>query len=454
MPQPPLEIIAGRVPPHNEEAERSVLGSMIRDNGVCGDVNLILKSKDSFYYDAHQKIFDAIRSMYMDGKGIDLVTLGNHLHQQKHIEDIGGYDYLARILDETPTSANAVYYAEIVRDKAIVRGLLQSGTEIARDASSEALPATEMLEGAERKIMQIAEWGVAGETITVKDALDIAYARLLERVDQDGTRNVSGIPTGYVDLDNVTAGLQNSELIIVAARPSVGKTAVTLNLMRNIAIDEGVPVFYASLEQSRVELAERLICCQGEVDGQRLRKGMISQNEMAKVIDAMNRLSHGRIFIDDSPGQNMIRIAANARRLRLREGIKLVIIDYLQLIEPDNRKESRQEQVANISRRLKFLAKELNIPVIACAQLNRGVEMRTEGEPRLSDLRESGSIEQDADTVMLLHRPKDQATGLDSDTKLDIIIAKQRNGPTGKITLGHIKNYVKFTNYAGDLPSF
>jgi replicative DNA helicase len=293
---------------------------------------------------------------------------------------------------------------------------------------------------------------VAGETITISNAISAAYDRIEMRQNREGGHSeVSGLPTGYVDLDNITAGLQESELIIVAARPSVGKTALTLNLMRNIAVDHGFPVFFASLEQSRIELAERLLCSEAKVDGQKLRKGHLSTDEHKKIIAAGNRLSEAKIFLDDSPGQNMIRIAANARRLKLRHGIKLVVIDYLQLVEPENRKDNRQEQVAVISRKMKFLAKELRIPVIACAQLNRGVENRLEAEPRLADLRESGSIEQDADTVMLLHRPKDPQTGLDADGVLEIIIGKQRNGPTGKITLAHVKNHMRFANYAGGL---
>jgi replicative DNA helicase len=453
----PNALLATRVPPHSLEAERCVLGSMLRDSRIIPDVQLVLRPEhtdENFYSDAHRRIYRAINKLQGKAHTVDLVVLSNELHATGEITEIGGYPYLAQIYDETPTAANATYYAQIVRDKAIVRYLIYTGTDIARDASDQVAPATELLEAAERKIMGIAEWGVAGETITMSDAVSEAFDRMDARAKREGSGEVSGLPTGYLELDNITAGLQDSELIIIAARPSVGKTAITLNIMRNVAVDYDQPVFYASLEQSRVELAERLLCCEAKVDSQKLRKNILSTEEHRLIVDAGSRLSQAKIFIDDSPGQNMVRIAANARRLKLKHDIKLIVIDYLQLVEPDNRKDSRQEQVAAISRRMKFLAKELKIPVIACAQLNRGVENRTEAEPRLSDLRESGSIEQDADTVMLLHRPKDPQTGLDAEGVLDIIIGKQRNGPVGKLTLAHIKQHMRFANYAGGLAPY
>jgi replicative DNA helicase len=255
------------------------------------------------------------------------------------------------------------------------------------------------------------------------------------------------LPTGYVDLDDKTAGLQNSELIIIAARPSVGKTSFALNIARHIAVEDNHPIFFVSLEQSRVELAERLLCRQARVDSHKLRKGNLSSEDMQKLIEAGDVLRHAKMFIDDTPGQGMLRITANARRLRLRHGIKMVVIDYLQLIEPDNRRDSRQEQVANISRRLKFLARELQIPVVALAQLNRSPEDRQGGKPRLADLRESGAIEQDADTVMLLHRPELYEPAQNEGT-VEVIISKQRNGPTGEVTLTFLKQFMCFENHA------
>ncbi len=431
-------------PPHSPEAERGVLGGLLRDNAVIGDVLQIIR-EDNFYADAHRKVFHAITTLYDKGVPIDLVTLGEQLHQQKAIEDIGGYGYIAELWESVPTAANAEHYARIVRDRAIVRNLIHAGTEILRDAYHQNAAADELLEVAERKILDIAEWGVTGQTHSLQDALAEAFDRIDSRHSREHNQ-ISGIATGFIDLDDKTAGLQNSELVIIAARPSVGKTALVLNIARHIAVEEDEPVFFVSLEQSRIELAERLLCAQALVDSHKLRKGFLSSDDQQKLIRASEELREAKFFIDDSPGQSMLRIAANARRLKLRHHIKLVLIDYLQLVEPDNRRDSRQEQVSAISRRLKFLAKELAIPVVACAQLNRAPEDRTDKKPRLADLRESGAIEQDADVVMLMHRPED------TEGVLEINIAKQRNGPTGEITLTYLKQFMRFENFHVGVP--
>jgi replicative DNA helicase len=438
-----------RLPPRSQEAERSVLGSMLRDNNVIGDIVQIIRA-DSFYEDAHQKLFQAMVALYDKGDPVDLVTVGEALIQVKQVEDVGGFAYLAQLWDATPTAANAEYYARIVRDRAMVRNLIHASTEILRDAYEQAQPAEEMLGAAERKIFEIAEKGTTGQTYTLEEAINEAYARIDTRQLGDAM-SISGLTTGYTDLDEITAGLQNSELILVAARPSIGKTSFALNLTRNIAVDEHQPVFFVSLEQSRIEIAERLLCCQARVDSHKLRKGNLSRDDMDKLVEAGGLLREAKIFIDDTPGQPLLRIAANARRLKLRQGIKLVVIDYLQLIEPDNRRDPRQEQVAQISRRLKFLARELAIPVVALAQVNRSSEDRQDHRPRLADLRESGSLEQDSDTVMLLHRPDRYEPG-QHEGIVEVIIGKQRNGPTGEITLAYIKQYMRFENFAVGTP--
>jgi replicative DNA helicase len=438
-----------RLPPQNREAERGVLGGVLKDNAVFGDVVQILRT-DNFYSDAHQKIFQAMTALYEKGHPIDLITLADQLKQVQQIEDVGGYPYLGGLWEEIPTAANAEYYARIVRDKSIVRSLIHATTEILRDSYDQAQPADELLEGAERKILDIAQHGLTGQTITLQEAMREAFDRIDSRV-QQGDLDPSGLRTGYIDLDEITAGFHNSELVIVAARPSVGKTSLALNFARHIAVDEKQPLFFVSLEQSRIEIAERLLCCESRVDSHKLRKGSLNQHDIQKLADAGALLSKTKLFIDDSPGQSMLRISASARRLKLRHGIKIVMVDYLQLIEPDNRRDSRQEQVAQISRRLKFLAKELNIPVIALAQLNRGLEDRQGHEPRLSDLRESGSIEQDADTVFLIHRPETHEPG-QHEGVVEIIIGKQRNGPTGKVTLTYVKQFMRFENFAVDPP--
>jgi replicative DNA helicase len=444
-----MDQAAERLPPQSREAERCVLGSMLRDNGVIGDVLQTLRV-ENFYLDAHQKIFQGIISLYDKGHPVDLVMLAEHLKEQKQIEDIGGYAYLGELWDAAPTAANAEYYARIVRDKAIVRSLIHASTEVLRDAYDQAMPADELLGDAERKILDIAEKGLTSNTISLAQALTEAYDRIDLR-QQGGQKSISGVPTGFLDLDEKTAGLQNAELVILAARPSHGKTALALNIARHVAVEEEVPVFVVSLEQSRIELAERLLCCQARVDSHKLRKGHLSSDDMQKLIEAGGILRNAKLFIDDTPGQGMLRIAANARRLKLRHGIKLVIIDYLQLIDPDNRRDNRQEQVSQISRRLKFLARELMVPVVALAQVNRSSEDRQDHKPRLADLRESGSIEQDADTVILLHRPEMYEPG-QHEGVMEVIIAKQRNGPTGEITLTFIKQFMRFENFAVEAP--
>ncbi len=438
--------LADRLPPHNREAERSVLGSMLRDNKIIPDVVQILRTED-FYVFAHQKIFEAMADIYViQGKPADAVTLADYLNEKQLVEDVGGYPYLVELWDAAPSAANAVYYGEIVRQKAIVRNLIHACNELQRDAYDQVMPAHELLDSAERRILEVAELGVTGSTTTLQQALNEAYDRIDARKGKDSSV-LSGVPTGYVDLDNLTAGFQNSELIVIAARPSVGKTSFALNILRHIAVEENMPAFFVSLEQARIELAERLLCCQARVDSHRLRKGHLGPEDMDKLIAGGEMLRQAQIFIDDTPGQSMLRIAANARRLKLRHNIRLVAIDYLQLIDPDNRRDSRQEQVAAISRRLKFLARELNIPVIALAQVNRGSEDRQDHRPRLSDLRESGAIEQDADTVFLLHRPELHEPG-QHEGLVEVIVGKQRNGPTGEVSLMYIKQYMRFENFA------
>lgn len=437
-----------RLPPQSREAERCVLGSMLRDNIVIGEIVNII-NRDNFYADAHQKIFEAITRLHNDGLPVDLVVLAEHLMAQKQIEDVGGPAYLGELWDAAPTAANAEYYARIVRDKAIIRSLIHTGNEILRDAYDTVGGAEEMLETAERKILDIAQSGVIGQTTTLDEAMKEAYDRIDARANKEFAH--TGVMTGYTDLDELTAGLHNNELVLLAARPSVGKTAFALNLIRHVILGHGSvqpsPVFFVSLEQSRTEIAERLLIAHAKVDSHKLRKGYLNSEDMQRLIEAGDRLRAAKLFIDDTPQQGMLRIAANARRLKKREHIALVVIDYLQLIDPENKRDSRQEQVAQISRRLKFLARELKVPVMALAQVNRSSEDRQDHRPRLADLRESGSLEQDADTVFMLHRPGKHDGGAD-DNLIELIVAKQRNGPTGEINLAFIKDYMLYENHA------
>ena len=440
---------SGRLLPQSLDSERSVLGSMFRSNDVIGDVVQIL-NVDNFYSDAHQKIYKAMIVLYEAGKPVDLVVLTEALKQANQIDDVGGYGALAELWDAAPTAANAVHYAHIVRDRSIVRSLINVGNEILRDAYDQVGPADELLHQDTGKMLDVAERGVTGRVYGMDKMLEETFDRIDQRQTRGGS-SISGISSGYPDLDEVTAGFQNSEMIIIAARPSVGKTAFALNLIRNIAVDEKSTVLFCSLEQSRVEIVERLLCSHARVDAQKLRKGLMNAEDMERLISASGVMRNAKIFIDDSPGQGMLRIAANARRLKLRNDLKMVVIDYLQLIEPENRRDPRQEQVAQISRRLKGLARELSIPVIALAQVNRSSEDRQDHKPRLSDLRESGSIEQDADTVILLHRPERFEPG-QHEGLTEVIIGKQRNGPVGEITLTFNKNMMRFENFAVGVP--
>ena len=434
-----------RLPPQSREAERCVLGSMLRDNLVINDVVQIVR-EDSFYFDSHQKIFKTIRDIYDAGKPVDMIILAEKLKQQGQIEDAGGYSYLAELWEAAPTAANAEYYAQIVRDKGIIRSLIHTSTEILRDAYDQVQPADELIARAEREVLDIAQKGYTGTTYTLQEAISAAFDRVDARARGDSADS-NGIRSGFADLDALTAGMQNNELIILAARPSIGKTAVALNIVRHVVVEENIPAFFVSLEQARIELAERLLVAQARVESEKLRHGKLSGEDMKRLMAAGDVMRRAPLFIDDTPSQTMLRIGANARRLKYREKIRLVVIDYLQLIEPENRRDPRQEQVAQISRRLKFLARELQIPVMALAQVNRASEDRQDHRPRLSDLRESGSIEQDADTVMMLHRPGKGDGGVEDNT-IEINVVKQRNGPTGEVKLTFTKQFMRFDNHA------
>jgi replicative DNA helicase len=450
------DALTDRLPPQNREAERGVLGGILRDPDVMPVIQQILLA-EHFYFDAHQKIYQALCDLANEAQPIDLVLLYDKLRKSKQIDDVGGQSYLAELWTDVPTGANAEYHAKLVRDAAMVRGLIHASNEILRDAYDRTQSSDELVAQAERKIMDIAKSGIQGDTIPLAKTIEEAFTRLDSRIGKDNLA-ISGLPTGYVDLDNITAGLQKSELVIIAARPSVGKTAFALNMVRNIIADNldagpSPVVLFFSLEMARIELAERLLTCQSRVDSHKVRKGHLSSDDIQRLMDAGDILKRARLYIDDTPQRTMIQIAATARRLQKRYekdgGLRLIVIDYLQLIEPENRRDPRQEQVAQISRRLKFLARELLIPVIALAQVNRASEDRQDHKPRLSDLRESGSIEQDADTCMMLHRPgKFDGT---EDNVLEIIIAKQRNGPTGEITLTWRKEYNRYENYIADV---
>lgn len=445
------ELLEGTLPPQNLEAERAILGSVLRDNLCLTDiVNQI--AVDHFYSDAHQKIFKTMLEMFEEAKAIDPLTLGEALARNGWLKEIGGAPWIANLFEETFTAANVQYYVQIVYEKAVLRNLIHASTEILRDAYESSGPADELLAEAEKRIFKILERRISGDAQDLRSVLGRVFDRISDRKRNDGG-GVGGVPTGFFDLDEMTNGWQPSELIIVAARPSMGKTALALNMTEAAAVDHEKPVLFVSLEMSELELAERLLCSRSAVNSHLLRKGRLGSDDMEKLIHAGEELSGAPLYIDDTPGQTMLRISATARRLKMRVGLDLIVIDYLQLIEADDKSVSRQEQISTISRRLKNLARELEVPVIALSQLNRAAENREGHRPRTSDLRESGSIEQDADVVALLHRP-DFYDPQDSPGEAELIIAKQRNGPVGDVKLVFQKETTRFRDYHAEMTPF
>lgn len=434
-----------RLPPQNLDAERGVLGSILLMNEAIDEVGETLKA-DHFYSDAHQKIYAAIQRLYENGvRGIDPVTLAEELARKGDLEAAGGVAYLGEIIESVPHAAHVRYYASIVREKWMQRSLIYACTEILSECYEAAENIEDLLQSAERRIFGILEEQGGGASIAISDILMEAFDRIEERRGKVG--DVTGITSGFVDLDHQTTGFQPTELIILAARPSMGKTAFVCNIAEAVARKSGKAVLLFSLEQSNLELAERFIAITARINGHDLRAGNLTDDQHDQLVKASDDLSRLPLFIDDKPGRTMSQVAALARRIHRRSPLGVIIIDYLQLIEPDDKNSPREQQIAQISRRLKFLAKELKVPVIALAQLNRGVELREDKRPRLADLRESGAIEQDADMVMFLHRP-DAYDPEDRPGEAEIVIAKHRSGPTGIIRLTWRKEYMRFENYS------
>lgn len=432
-----------RLLPNATEAERGLLGAVLRHNSALDDAQAAGIVADDFYHDASRKIFTAMSALHEAGKPIDLVTMAESLKAAGQVEDIGGFVYLAKLWDDEPTAAHAVYYAEIIRDKARMRALLGAATEIGRSVYDNASSAAQLIEEAERKIFSISSLRLAGESVDMVQAMRDTYNRIDKRCDGE---SVDFIQTGFRDLDELIGGLQHGELIIIAARPGAGKTSLATSLAYRIAGVGKKPALFVSLEQSRVELAERMLCSVSGVDSHNVRTGSLSSEEHSKLVAGGEPLRKAKLFIDDTPCQSVSRIAANARRLKSRSKIECIFIDYLQLIEPENSKVNRQEQVSAISRRLKLLARELKIPVVCMAQLNRGSEDRTDHRPRLSDLRESGAIEQDADMVWMIHRPEMHDVA-DRRGEADVFVSKNRNGATGVVTLVYQKQFMRFEDF-------
>lgn len=441
----PASDLADRLPPQNLEAERGVLGSILLWNEAIDEVAEFLHA-DHFYSDAHRRIYGAIQQLHERGiRGIDALTLAEELERRSELEEIGGPTYLHDVLEAVPHAAHAKYYANIVREKFVQRSLISACSEILRDTYDAAQETEEILASAEQRIFRILEQQEREQKFAIKDILMDAFDRINDRLEKVGS--ISGLATSFSDIDAKTNGFQPAELIVLAARPSMGKTALVCNWAEGVARGSGKGVLMFSLEQSKLELAERFLCIAACIDGHKLRSGDLNEEERHKLMQASSDLSELPLFIDDQPGRTTGQIGAISRRLKRQHDIALVIIDYLQLIEPEDKRAPREQQIALITRRLKGLSKELNIPVVALAQLNRGVELREDKRPRLADLRESGAIEQDADLVMFLHRP-DAYQADDRPGEAELIIAKHRSGPTGIVPLTWRKEFMKFVDYS------
>jgi replicative DNA helicase len=441
-----MTVSGDRLPPQNLEAERSVLGSILLNNEPLHDIVMFLRAED-FYRDAHQVIYASIRDLYDHSKAIDAVTLAEELKKRGQFDAVGGHEILTEIVESVPTAANAKYYANIVKEKATNRQLIESATEILSDGYSNQFTSQELLESAERKIFSIREDQVRGETLEVKDIIKLAMDQIAMRAETGG-HAVTGLGSGYIDLDDKTGGFHPGQLVVLAARPSMGKTALALNISDHVAVELNIPVLFVSLEMGHLEIADRLLCARSRVDGSKIKRGVgLGPRDLRELGKAFQELSSHAMFIDDTPSRTAMQIAASARRIRRRNEIGLVVVDYIQLIDSDETRDSRQEQIAKISRRLKALARELGIPLIALSQLNRAVESREDKRPRMADLRESGAIEQDADIVLLLHRPEYYDAN-DQTGVAEIIVAKNRNGPTGTIKLTFLNKLTRFENLA------
>jgi replicative DNA helicase len=438
------DLFADRMPPQNIEAEQAVLGAIFLEPSSLTLASEILMPED-FYRAAHQKIFNVMLKLNDEGKAVDLITVTEELSATNLIEDIGGVSYLSELAGSVPTAANIEYYARIVEEKSLLRRLIRTATNIATDGYTREDEVETVLNEAEKSILEVAQRKNAGAFQNIKDVLVRTYDNIELMHSRVG--DITGIPTGFTELDRMTAGFQRNDLIIVGARPSVGKTAFALNIAQNVAIKAGENVAIFSLEMGAEQLVMRMLCAEGNIDAQRLRTGSLTDDDWGKLVMAMGSLSNAGIYIDDTPGIRVNEIRAKCRRLKQEHGLGMILIDYLQLIVGSGRPgENRQQEVSEISRALKQLARELEVPVIALSQLSRGVEQRQDKRPMMSDIRESGSIEQDADIVAFLYR--DDYYDKESENKniIEIIIAKQRNGPVGTVQLAFVKEYNKFVN--------
>jgi len=433
-----------KLPPQNIEAEQSILGAILIDNDALPKALEILDPED-FYKQSHRKIFNVMIELFEKSEPIDMITLTDDLKRRDEMEAVGGISYLSSLVNMIPTAANVKYHSKIVREKALLRGLLRSATEIAGRVYEDNLDAEELVDYAERSIFDISDKRIKASFVTLKEVIKDSF-EMIERL-YDKKETVSGVPSGFRDLDDLTTGFQKGDLIVIGGRPSMGKTAFSLNVAQHVGLELKEPVAIFSLEMAKEQLAFRMLCSEAMVDSSSIRKGFIKKEDWHKLTSAASNLTGAPIFIDDSSGINALELRAKARRLKMEHGLSLVIVDYLQLMRGRGSFERREQEISEISRSLKALAKELSVPVIAVSQLNRSVEQRRPPTPILADLRESGAIEQDADVILFLYRDeiynKEAKKG-----QAEVIIAKQRNGPTGTVNLSFISNCTRFLNRA------
>ncbi|KGP73202.1 DNA helicase [Pontibacillus yanchengensis Y32] len=433
-----------RTPPHNIEAEQAVLGAIFLEPQSIATATEVLMP-DDFYRASHQRIYEAMVSLSEKGEPIDLVTVTTALSNMKTLDEIGGVSYLSDLANSVPTAANIEYYTKIVEEKSILRRLIKTATSIVASGFSDEGEVESVLNDAEKSILEVAQRKDSGRFKNIKDVLIEVYDNIEQLHHHD--EEVTGVPTGFRDLDGMTSGFQKNDLIIIAARPSVGKTAFALNIAQNVATHTGENVAIFSLEMGAEQLVMRMLCAEGNINAQSLRTGHLETEDWGKLTMAMGSLSNAGIFIDDTPGIRVNEIRSKCRRLKQEHGLGMILIDYLQLIQGDgNSKENRQQEVSEISRALKGLARELNVPLIALSQLSRGVESRQDKRPMMSDIRESGSIEQDADIVGFLYRDDYYEQDSERQNIIEIILAKQRNGPVGTVELAFVKEYNKFVD--------
>ncbi|MDI6758727.1 MAG: replicative DNA helicase [Candidatus Omnitrophota bacterium] len=434
-----------KVPPQNLEAEMAVLGSMLLDenaiSAACESIN-----RDSFYQDIHAKIFEAIINLYNSNKAVDLITLSDELKRAAVLDEIGGVSYLTSLANIVPTAANINHYVSIVKEKSILRTLINNATKIVSLCYESEGNIADVVDSAEKFIFEVSDKRTKGSYLHLKEIIKDSIEQI-DKLYQKKT-HVTGIPTGYIDFDIKTAGLQASDLIVVAGRPSMGKSAFALGIIEYAGLIERLPTAVFSLEMSKEQLAQRMLCAHARVDAHKVRTGYLAVSDWPRLTAAAGKLSEAPIFIDDTPAISIMELRAKARRLKAHHDIKLIILDYLQLMRGSNNIENRQQEISEISRCLKALARELNVPIIAISQLSRAVESRTDHRPQLSDLRESGAIEQDADVVVLILREEYYNPTAENQGIAEIIISKQRNGPVGSLKLAFIKEYTRFENIA------